>query len=173
MSIYIITDKSHFIQNQFKIGQTKYTSKKILQSYNRALVDPQLVFHHRCSNHESVEKLLHKKLDEYRINKTQEWFNIDYFKMLKIVINILESNDINCDFTEMDEIDKIINKLTIKQLNLIGVQGKTKKDMLNNIKNNLDVLYLLEDNLRMKITETKTKKDSILKLNNLIYKIRN
>lgn len=92
---YLYCFSNPSMEGILKIGMTKRNPDERLKEANKSdtwkpPTDYELLYSVKCYEPEKKEKLLHKLLDEYRINKNREFFRVDeekvniIFKMLDI-----------------------------------------------------------------------------------------
>lgn len=93
--IYVMRNASHD-KNIFKVGLTTRDSEtraKELYSTTSS-VDKFLVANEwNVGDCSTIEKLIHKKLEAYRINERREFFKIDYSKLIKIIEGVVYENE--------------------------------------------------------------------------------
>lgn len=68
--VYVISTKTYFIQNIFKIGFTKCITKRLKQFNNTRTTQDHYVlcYKHSTINYKKLETLIHEALDPYKLN---------------------------------------------------------------------------------------------------------
>lgn len=90
---YVYCFSNESMEGIFKIGTTKRTPEERLKEANKSdtfkpPTDYKLLYYAKCYDSEKKEKLIHKLLEEYRVNKKKEFFKCDKEK-IKIIFDIL------------------------------------------------------------------------------------
>jgi len=117
--VYCLSNPS-FKKNIHKIGMTKHIDdpeKRITSLDGTSSPTPfKIEFYVRVNNRKKAEKILHEKLEMYRIRNSREYFKIDILTIKNLFKSIKESEFVDEDKSECyDEetdtyiVEKIIN----------------------------------------------------------------
>jgi len=132
--VYIVTNKN--IPNQFKLGQTDDINKRMI-SFNNANPDEFIVHKNWYTRfNKKIEKLAHDTFQKFRINLSNEWFEISILdKVTEFItkqIEFLEQFDTRDETIEEKKEEKpIIEVEEIKETNKDEIKEekvKTKKE---------------------------------------------
>lgn len=88
--VYILSNPD-LPKTHLKIGYTKNTPEERAKQISRATGVPQdfkVEWAYKCFNGEIIERSVHNKLKDYRINKKKEFFHIDLEEAKNVIILI-------------------------------------------------------------------------------------
>ena len=149
--IYILRNSS-FNPNIIKIGKTKRTSEIRSRELSISTGVPtgfEVLYEDEVIDHHLAEKLIHKYLQEYRINPKREFFNLALKDAVKIVFNVCQ--DIN-NFYEKGASSRIA--LFVKNDPPKDLLPSLKKLMKNHVGGETEVIifYKYDDDKHISIS---------------------
>jgi hypothetical protein len=169
------------LNNYCKIGHV-HTADKTSHDRARELFTTSIperfdvIFDIKVKNPMYYEKIIHKKLDKYRINKNREFFNCnpddikEYFLMENLIENEIQKNDFFKDYF-VEYIDN--NKIIVARKDVNKDNKVVNKDVNKNIKHisstKCDICYT-KFKTNYLLTKHKNKKEScVYERINLVY----
>ena len=134
MSIYVLSTPVRANANEFKIGRTIQSEKKLLSAYTRGLGNPHIILFKKSpeySDYIILEKNILSKVSKYRIKNfngnASEWVKIE----IDILLNIINEEFENMSYTKIsDKYIKTINDnkfITFHKINRLINHGLLKK----------------------------------------------
>ena len=117
--VYIFKDNLENEDSILKIGKTKNLVDRE-RFYSNTNKSGGIVYYKKCKDSGLIEKLCHHMLDKFRMNKMQEWFNIDLElvkKTIDTVIYFVDENINNMEnfIPQISESFKIKSELLVKK----------------------------------------------------------
>ena len=103
--VYVFQDILNNTESLFKIGKTKNLQDRE-KFYSNINTSGGIIYFQKCLNCTLIKNLSHHILDNYRVNKMQEWFNISSELAIKTIQTIIFFTDSN-----QNKIETFIPKL--------------------------------------------------------------
>ncbi len=165
--VYILTNKRNYARHMFKIGKSNNPKSRLI-SYNTSspIKDEDMFYIAEIATCDctSLEKLIHKLLDNYHYRK--EWFHIPH-RDLKAIVDMV-SGDMK---RWSDTIDGFIQR-GFDNIESIPLDQLHTTDTLNKEQSTiLDQISLSENNLSYASNRLMFKKDALTKLSDINAKI--
>lgn len=111
-AIYVISDVLNSKNNKYKIGRHSGPQSKLLSRYRTYFPNPVIYFYFETESDSSeIEKIIHQKLDQYRIKNdnenNSEWFNCSLFSIIKNILELVPENSL---YINLQDVKIIIDK---------------------------------------------------------------
>jgi phage anti-repressor protein len=116
--VYLYQDILNNPDSLLKIGKsTKLINRE--EFYSNTNKSGGIVFYVKCIDCSLIEKICHHMLDKFRVNKMQEWFNIDLElakSTIKNVVNIVDSRN------SIPQINEFLQNFKISDVDVYNVK---------------------------------------------------